>query len=53
MNAELLALAAKDDIETIGGISLRVGMQLEALGYDVAVLEDSIKAMIARKKGSK
>jgi hypothetical protein len=51
MNAGQLAVQAKQDIETLGGISIRTGMALEALGYDVERLEESIKVMI--KKGNK
>ena len=39
MNAGTLAVQAKKDIETLGGISIRTGMALEALGYDVERLE--------------
>lgn len=41
-------MQAKTDIETIGGISIRVGMALEAMGYDVAELEAGLIQIINR-----
>ena len=46
--AEQLALKAKQEVETLGGISIRTGMALEALGYDVMKLESLIVQQIRK-----